>query len=77
VVSRDRVVKRWIAAGKLKPIEPKFLFYMATTQQYANAAHEMANMKRHSHSLAVAAVPSADGALDRVIGVAPGPFAYG
>jgi hypothetical protein len=34
----------WIAAGKLKPIEPEFLFYMiwATTQQYANVAHEMA-----------------------------------
>ena len=38
--------QRWIAAGKLKPIEPKFLFYMiwATTQQYANAAHEMATL---------------------------------
>jgi TetR/AcrR family transcriptional regulator len=46
VVSRERVVKRWIAAGKLKPIEPKFLFYMiwATTQQYANAAHEIATL---------------------------------
>jgi TetR/AcrR family transcriptional regulator len=43
VRSRERVVRRWIRAGKLKPIEPKFLFYMiwATTQQYANAAHEM------------------------------------
>src|ERR1700719_3230695 len=48
VVSRERVVKRWIAAGKLKPIEPKFLFYMiwATTQQYANAAHEMATLNK-------------------------------
>jgi len=46
VVSRERAVRRWIAAGKLKPIEPKFLFYMiwATTQQYANAAHEMATL---------------------------------
>ena len=46
VVSRERVVKRWIAAGRLKRIEPKFLFYMiwATTQQYANAAHEMATL---------------------------------
>src|ERR1700729_263715 len=46
VVSRERVVRRWIAAGKLKPIEPKFLFYMiwATTQQYANAAHEIATL---------------------------------
>jgi TetR/AcrR family transcriptional regulator len=46
VVSRERVVKGWIAAGKLKAIEPRFLFYMiwATTQQYANAAHEMATL---------------------------------
>jgi TetR/AcrR family transcriptional regulator len=46
VASRERAVRRWIAAGKLKPIEPKVLFYMiwATTQQYANAAHEMASL---------------------------------
>jgi TetR/AcrR family transcriptional regulator len=46
VAARERAVKRWIAAGKLKPIEPKVLFYMiwATTQQYANAAHEMASL---------------------------------
>ncbi len=46
VSARERAVKGWIAAGKLKPIEPKVLFYMiwATTQQYANAAHEMATL---------------------------------
>ena len=46
VASRGAAVKRWSKAGKLKPIEPKFLFYMiwATTQQYANAAHEMATL---------------------------------
>ena len=46
VAARERAVKRWIAAGKLKPIEPKVLFYMiwATTQQYANAAHEMSTL---------------------------------
>jgi TetR/AcrR family transcriptional regulator len=46
VISRERVVRRWIAAGKLRPIEPRVLFYMiwATTQQYANAAHEMATL---------------------------------
>ncbi len=46
VASRERVVRRWIAAGKIKPIDPKFLFYMiwATTQQYANAAHEIATL---------------------------------
>src|ERR1700677_4381530 len=47
VSARSAVVRRWIAAGKLKPIEPKFLFYMiwATTQHYANAAHEIASLQ--------------------------------
>ena len=47
VRSRETVVRRWIAEGKLKPIEPKFLFYMiwATTQHYANAAHEVATLE--------------------------------
>ena len=46
VASREKAVRRWIAAGKLRPIEPKVLFYMiwATTQQYANASHEMATL---------------------------------
>ncbi|MGA2492685.1 MAG: TetR family transcriptional regulator C-terminal domain-containing protein [Roseiarcus sp.] len=48
VRSRERVVRRWIADGKLKPIEPRVLLYMiwATTQQYANAAHEIATLER-------------------------------
>jgi TetR/AcrR family transcriptional regulator len=48
VRSRERVVRRWIFEGKLKPIEPKFLFYMiwATTQHYANAAHEIASLEQ-------------------------------
>ena len=47
VRSRERVVRKWIAEGKLRPIEPKFLFYMiwATTQHYANAAHEIASLE--------------------------------
>src|SRR5437660_2783609 len=47
VGSRAAVVRRWIGEGKLKPIEPKFLFYMiwATTQHYANAAHEVATLE--------------------------------
>ncbi len=46
VAAREDAVRRWIAAGKLKPIEPKVLLYMiwATTQQYANASHEMATL---------------------------------
>jgi len=48
VRSREKVVKRWIAEGRLKPIEPKVLFYMiwATTQHYANAAHEIATLEK-------------------------------
>lgn len=47
VNSRSRVLRKWIAAGKLRPIEPKVLFYMiwATTQHYANAAHEIATLE--------------------------------
>jgi len=46
VADREKAVKRWIAAGKLKPIDAKVLFYMiwATTQQYANASHEIATL---------------------------------
>jgi len=47
VASRSEIVKRWIALKKLRPVEPKYLFYMiwATTQQYANAAHEMSSLE--------------------------------
>jgi TetR/AcrR family transcriptional regulator len=47
VEQRSRIVRRWIEEKKLRPIEPKYLFYMiwATTQQYANAAHEMASLE--------------------------------
>jgi TetR/AcrR family transcriptional regulator len=47
VRSRSAVVRRWVAEGKLRDIEPKFLFYMiwATTQHYANAAHEIATLE--------------------------------
>ena len=47
VRSRERAARRWIAEGKLRPIEPRVLFYMiwATTQQYANAAHEIATLE--------------------------------
>ena len=47
VRARSAVVRRWVAEGKLKPVEPKVLFYMiwATTQHYANAAHEIATLE--------------------------------
>jgi len=47
VEARSGVVRRWIAEGKLRPLEPKYLFYLiwATTQHYANAAHEVATLE--------------------------------
>jgi len=47
VRSREGVVRKWIEAGKIRPIEPRILFYMiwATTQQYADAAHEIATLE--------------------------------
>ena len=38
VESRGRVVRRWIGEGRMRPIEPRYLFYMiwATTQHYAD-----------------------------------------
>src|SRR5947209_8673660 len=47
VQARSAVVRRWVAEGKLRDIEPKTLFYMiwATTQHYANAAHEIATLE--------------------------------
>lgn len=51
VRSREAVVRKWVAAGKIRPLEPKFLFYMiwATTQHYANAAHEVATLEGGRH----------------------------
>lgn len=44
VDARSAIVEHWIAAGLLKPIEPRTLFYMiwATTQHYADFAHQIA-----------------------------------
>lgn len=44
VNERSRVVRRWIAEGQIRPIEPRTLFYMiwATTQHYADFAHQIA-----------------------------------
>ncbi|MCW6509172.1 TetR/AcrR family transcriptional regulator [Lichenifustis flavocetrariae] len=46
VESRGSIVQKWIAAGALKPIEPKTLLYMiwATTQHYADFAHQITTL---------------------------------
>ena len=43
LASRSLIVRRWIAEGKLVPIEPRTLFYMiwATTQHYADFARQI------------------------------------
>ncbi|WP_460448405.1 TetR family transcriptional regulator C-terminal domain-containing protein [Alsobacter sp. SYSU BS001988] len=43
VESRGAIVRRWIAEGKLAPIEPKALFYLiwAATQHYADFATQI------------------------------------
>lgn len=46
VDSRSAIIRRWIATGVLRPIEPRTLFYMiwATTQHYADFAHQITTL---------------------------------
>lgn len=46
VDARGKIVEAWIAAGILKPVDPKTLFYMiwASTQHYADFAHQIATL---------------------------------
>lgn len=41
--TRINVIRRWIAAGQIRPVEPRWLLYMiwATTQHYADFAHQI------------------------------------
>jgi TetR/AcrR family transcriptional regulator len=41
--SRGAIVRRWIAEGKIAPVEPAYLFYMiwASTQHYADFARQI------------------------------------
>ncbi len=41
--SRARVIRRWIAEGQVRPVDPHWLLYMiwATTQHYADFAHQI------------------------------------
>lgn len=46
VESRGAIILGWVEAGRLRPIEPRTLFYMiwATTQHYADFAHQIATL---------------------------------
>lgn len=41
--SRVAVINRWIAEGRMRPVDPQWLLYMiwATTQHYADFAHQI------------------------------------
>lgn len=43
MTGRAAIIRRWIDAGLIHPVEPKNLFYMiwATTQHYADFAHQI------------------------------------
>ncbi|MGI9425574.1 MAG: TetR/AcrR family transcriptional regulator [Hyphomicrobiaceae bacterium] len=43
---RAHVIRRWIAEGKMTPIEPRYLLYMvwATTQHYADFGHQIVTL---------------------------------
>jgi len=52
-VSRVKIIERWIAQGKIAPVEPYYLLYMiwATTQHYADFEHQintLGNVRRLS-----------------------------
>lgn len=38
IASREAIMRRWIEAGKIRPLEPRYFFYIiwATTQHYAD-----------------------------------------
>ena len=44
--SRVAIIEKWIAAGKIAPVEPRYLLYMiwATTQHYADFNHQIATL---------------------------------
>lgn len=46
--SRVAVIRRWIAEGRMRPVDPKWLLYMiwATTQHYADFAHQIETLNR-------------------------------
>jgi TetR/AcrR family transcriptional regulator len=43
IARREPIVRRWIASGELRPIDPRTLIYMiwATTQHYADFSHQI------------------------------------
>ncbi len=77
--SRIVVIRRWIEAGHIRPIEPRWLLYMiwATTQHYADFAHQIETLNHGPLSDAQwgDATDTVCGIILRGIGLEPGPAA--
>jgi len=74
--SRINVIRRWIAAGHIRPIDPRWLLYMiwATTQHYADFAHQIETLNHGPLSDAQwnDATQTVCGIILRGIGLEPG-----
>jgi TetR/AcrR family transcriptional regulator len=48
VASKERIVRRWIAQGRMAPIEPRYLLYMiwAATQHFADFQHQIVTLNK-------------------------------
>lgn len=77
--TRVAVIRRWIAEGRIRPIEPKWLLYLiwATTQHYADFAHQIETLNQGPLSDAQwrEATETVCGIILRGIGIEPGPDA--
>ena len=73
--TRIVVIRRWIAAGLIRPIEPRWLLYMiwATTQHYADFAHQIETLNHGTLSDAQwdEATGTVCGIILRGIGIEP------
>ncbi|WP_209425476.1 TetR/AcrR family transcriptional regulator [Pararhodobacter sp. SW119] len=74
--SRVRVIRRWIAAGEMREVDPRWLLYMiwATTQHYADFAHQIETLNDGPLSDAQwdAATETVCGIILRGIGIGAG-----
>lgn len=50
-MSRVKIIERWIAEGKIDPVNPDYLLYMiwAATQHYADFAHQINSLNDGHH----------------------------
>lgn len=74
--ARSVIAEQWIADGLMKPIEPRTLFYMiwATTQHYADFAHQITTLNGGTPLAAVAFERAKQQVVDTIVSgvLAPG-----